>query len=188
MIGEHKMNTEVFVDLLRKTLTDRGHILPTSAHRDSECIILNQGEYLVSLLSHDQSLAYFLDQTGDPGFQGLMFDWRKVKPERRQEVPFFWLTDFDLWVDAVKFTWLVHGTSTVLDFIKNTGFSKWSGYTSKRRARYVDDLVLIAQKKLRQTGTSFREMAEFFADAKSSQELFDEPLGVLRPKGSKGIH
>jgi hypothetical protein len=81
--------------------------------------------------------------------------------------------DFDLWVDVIKFVWLVHGVSGALDFVRGSGLHTWSRHSLAVRLRYVDDLVLLAQKKLRSTGTKFSEMAEFFADAETAKARSD---------------
>jgi hypothetical protein len=162
------MRTEASVDLLRKTLIRHGHVLPT-VHQDSKCIILNQGEYLVSLLSHDGSLLQLLND-----MDYLQYDsyWNTMVHGDAEEGYLFnghYRVDFDLWVDTVKFVWILHGVTAALELIKGPGFDGWSSQSLARRHRYVDDLVLLAQKKLRQSGARYSEMAEFFADAEAAK-------------------
>jgi hypothetical protein len=163
------MRTEASVDLLRKTLTRQGHIFPTKAQRDSECIILNQGEYLVSLMSHDESLLDLLEAACEPNSAITL-----MSSGNREEGLRFTGTigrDLDLWVDTVKFVWLLHGAHAALDLIQTQGLYTWTANSLAQRHRYVDDLVLIAQKKLRESGAKYSDMAEFFADAEAAKAV-----------------
>jgi hypothetical protein len=156
------MDTQSFVDQLRKTLTDRGHILPT-LHQRQDCMLLNQGEYLVSILSHDRTLIPFLSisSDGSDGVNSLAGRYRSVMA-----------SDFDCYVDLVKFVWLNEGVTAVLDLVKFVGFFQWTRMTSSlTRQHLADEAASIAEKTLRLSGTKFREMAEFFADPRSSMSM-----------------
>jgi hypothetical protein len=175
------MRTEATVGLLRKLLTDRGHILPTKSHPDSKCIILNHGEYLVSLMSQDGQLMDLLNDL-DSAF-GL--DWIKDDGDLSVDCNVQFLVgcsgaDFDLWVDTIKFIWFSHGVTEALRFIKATGIRIWSKWTIKQREVYVDSLVLIAQKRLRSVGVKHREMANFFADPGSAKALSEPEAESLQ--------
>jgi hypothetical protein len=165
------MSTEASVDVLRRTLIRHGHILPTSTQRDSKSTFLNQGEFLVSLLSNDESLLDFLDRVHF--LRSCNFRSDTCSLEGSKEEGFIIRgdvgVDFDLWVDTVKFVWLMHGTSESLNLIEETGFTEWTQHPLKQRHRYVDTLVLLAQKRLRCAGMKYSDMAEFFADAESAK-------------------
>lgn len=176
------MRTEASVDLLRTMLADRGHILPTVTHRESACRILNHGEYLVSLMSHDDQLMEFLNSvvTKDGYFCGHLVATRINRVNiadgatsvswMMYEEPFG--RDIDLWVDTVKFVWVTHGVVDALELIKGAGLFTWSNNKSvARRFKYIDGLVLAAQKKLRLSGLKHREMADFFADIHVSKDI-----------------
>jgi hypothetical protein len=176
------MRTEASVDLLRTTLITRGHILPTRTQRDSDCRILNHGEYLVSLLSQDDQLMDFLFGVieGEGRFSGIRVSstLQKVDPFDGSESVSYMIYDIpfgrniDLYVDTVKFVWLAHGFTAAFDFIKAAGLYEWSNNNSEAaRVKYIDGLVLLTQKKLRQYGTKYSDMAEFFADARASKDL-----------------
>jgi hypothetical protein len=156
------MRTVALVDLLRKTLIRHGHIMPTSIQSGSECTTLNQGEYLVSLLSHDESLLNFLsDAVHEDYFLHMVSDGNEKDGLRLAAM---YGVDFSLWADAVKFTWINIGTVATLEFIRGATFQKWSLQALAIRHRFVDDQVLLAQKKLRASGVKYRQFSEFFAD------------------------
>jgi hypothetical protein len=175
------MRTEASVDLLRTALITRGHILPTRAQQDSECRILNHGEYLVSLLSHDDQLMDFLSSIieNEGRFSGIRVSStiKKVDMLTGSESVSYLVYEnpygrnIDLFVDAVKFVWLVHGFTAAMDFILGGGLYAWSNNSESARVKYIDGLVLLAQKKFRQVGVKYSEMAEFFADARASKDL-----------------
>jgi len=176
------MSTEALVDTLRKTLIRHGHIIPTNTQRDSKLVTLNQGEYLVSLLSHDESLLICLNALENCDFthETLKSLRREGSAEQGYLLAGNFGENFDLYVDVVKFVWLLHGTSTALELIKSSGFTEWTQHPLTQRSKYVDSLVLIAQKKLRQAGMKFSDMAEFFADARSVKVLMDRNRKIER--------
>lgn len=163
------MKTEAFVDLLRKTLTVNGHVRAMH-HPDSDCRILNQGEYLVSLLAHDESLQHFLlEHLKNSSFRSYM----RVKGSEEEGYLFAGLLEdeFGNYVDIVRFVWLLHGATAALHFIKEGGFVSWSSKPYSDRDRYLDSLVFIAQKRLRSSGLKYSDFAEFFADPKAVRQL-----------------
>lgn len=170
------MNTEAYVDLLRKTLVRNGFILQNTASQAAGPKILQHGEWLVSLMSHDAQLRDYLiatcnseDFARSMGLEGdidtgyLFSGW--------------WKESVTLWVDAVRFTWLVHGAAFTLNFVKSNGLYLWSFQELRDRQSYVDDLVVIAQKRLRQSGMKYSEMAEFFASPEAVALLQCEVFG-----------
>jgi hypothetical protein len=163
------MRTEALVDVLRKTLIRHRHILPTSTQRDSRCRILNQGEYLVSLLSNDESLLIYLRLACNSVLgRG---EWGYGNEEEGVTFTGSLRDNFDLWVDCVKFVWLLHGASEALNLIRESGFAEWSHIPKSQRHKYVDTLVLLAQKRFRNVGLKFTDYAEFFADGVSAKAL-----------------
>lgn len=159
------MEAQCFVDQLRKLLTDRGHILPTK-HQRSDCRLLNQGEYLVSLLCHDRSLAPLLNER--------VIRFREEGEALLNHLASVAAVDFDTYVDAVKFIWLHEGVSSVLQFIADVGYSQWTHMTSRQsRQAMVDELASLAERKLRSLGVKHRDMAEFFASPQASLRLLD---------------
>jgi hypothetical protein len=174
------MRTEATVGLLRKLLTDRGHILPTKSHQGSKCIILNHGEYLVSLMSQDGQLMDLLNDL-DLAYSGEIQDDGDMSVDCNVRfLVGLGGADFDLWVDTIKFIWFSHGVTEALRFIKATGIRIWSKWTIKQREVYVDSLVLIAQKRLRSVGVKHREMANFFADPGSAKALSEPEAESLQ--------
>jgi hypothetical protein len=148
------------IDLLRTILVNRKHILPKRRSEGQDCILLNHGEFLLSLMSHDDSLSgYLQSQEGisDPGLS--LYNDLEHK-------------DFDLWVDVIKFVWLGNGVTAALDLIKGHGYFAYTFRLKQSvRERYVDELALIVHRKLRESGTKYRELATFFADASSERLL-----------------
>lgn len=145
------MEPTAIVDLLRKTLIRQGHIVPTASQRDSACIILNQGEYLVSILSQDDQTMDFISSIDEAGeYSG--FPCASGSRESGWSLYGTLGKDFDYFVDVLKFVWLIHGASAAVNFSRNVGLHGWSTHSSKARESYVDQLVTIAQQRLRQTG------------------------------------
>jgi hypothetical protein len=163
------MKTEASVDLLRSMLVGRGHILP-SRQTDSKCIILNQGEYLVSLLSHDQHLLEFISYSDESLLWAESFGEDFLRDVARTMVGHY---DFgiDSYVDTIKFSWIVVGVTKTLDFIKEKGYRWWSGLSLRQRDDCLDDMVLMAQRQLRHAGCTYRQMAEFFSEGKAVMKL-----------------
>jgi len=181
------MSNLATVDTLRRTLIRRGHIFPTRDQQDSKCLLLNHGEYLVSLLSHDEELVDFLNASG-----GDFWSYEETHGMKREDGSHAsdLGQDFDLWVDAVKFVWLLHGVSEALEMIKSGG--GLYGWTNKntldQRMKYVDHLVTIAQKRLRLTGVKYSDMAEFFADAVSTKVITARLNRILDVRGNSSVH
>lgn len=168
------MSTEVSIDLLRKTLVRHGHIVPTCDQLDQGPRVLNQGEYLVSIMSHDEqilSLLYGLE-SADIGVGGLYVSGDR---NRGYLIGGILGADFDLWVETVKFVWLTRGVNAAINFVRNVGLYGWSNHSVATRHRYIDDLVLMAQKSLRRGGVKFSDMAELFQDIDLAKAKFENP-------------
>lgn len=157
------METVALIDLLRKTLVRHGHIVPTSSQDDCGPRVLNQGEFLVSILSHDEQTLDFLD---DVAYNSGRSNWLGAQGDCESGYLIGGSVgrDLDLYVEVVKFVWLTRGVTCALDFVKNTGLRKWSKHSETVRTRYVDNLVLMAQRDLRLSGVKYSDMAELFQD------------------------
>lgn len=164
------METKRIVDLLRMTLIARGHVKSTNydSRKEGTCVLTN-GEYLVSLMSHDRSLDHFLLQ-----YEGnLLCDIEPSDHFLRVRA-----TDFDSYVDLVKFIWLEEGVQAAIDYTSHVGFSHWVNCTSRlSREQMVDDAVSRAYSKLRSAGVKHREAAEFFSDRNANASLAGEVGG-----------
>lgn len=168
------MDTEAYVDLLRKTLVINGVIRPNTADQARGPKVLQHGEWLVSLLSNDDHLRDFLTRTiCDPYFgkrmiedgdsdTGYLLNFKDVAVQKLM-----------IYIEFVKFYWLNFGTSATLRFVKRFGLYEWGLQDNVDLEGQVDDLVSAAQDKLRCAGVKYRDMAEFFAD----------PATVLRLQG-----
>jgi hypothetical protein len=169
------MSTTFVVDLLRNTLEYRGHVRLAGARlqHGPTCRILQHGEFLVSLLGHDSQLCSFLNDASDGSY--LPFERVTRNGHNGHYVRFSVSVgnDFDQWVDVVKFNWLMHGVTETLNFVKNQGFIGWCKLSVTSRERFLDGMVLAAQKRLRELGIKYREFAEFFADVQGAKALMD---------------
>jgi hypothetical protein len=167
------MRTEATVDLLRKTLICHGHTLPHSfSLKDGAIFRFNHGEYLVSLLSHDESLLDDLHSMAMGTFDNKYPIVYRAGPKGEG---FLLLgdygDDFNNYVDVVKFMWLTTGVQNTLWFIQNLGLRGWSHVPRSHRDLKLENLVLTAQKDLRRQGVQFSEMAEFFSDGVAAKAI-----------------
>lgn len=179
------------VDLLRKTLVVNGLILPVTPDQLKGPKTFQHGEWLVSLLSTDDQLNDFLTRTcADPAFRrrmrGFLHGGRRVgyrfTPEGNRfsslwsskgKCSDFCGRSFLIYVETIKFMWLLHGTVHTLSFIKRFGLYEWSLRDAVDRDAYLDDLITISERKLRNIGVKYSEMAEFFADSEAVASLHD---------------
>lgn len=157
------MEPTAIVDLLRKTLLRHGHIVPTKSQLEQKCLLLNQGEYLVSILSQDEEVMDFIRQAGEGNLIPLSHD----DDVQNRGLPLKGVVsrDFNLYVDVVKFVWLLHGATAAIQYCRNVGLYRWSRRPIEARHKHVDGLVLIGQRRLRKAGVKHSDYAQFFQDA-----------------------
>jgi hypothetical protein len=142
-------------------------------------------EYLVSFLSHDEYLCDILQAAlyrrsaeiesfgcVAERFIDVVDGW----DAKSEPIVYFHFSEqfqptFTSYVDVIKFRWLLHGFADTLEYIKRKGFYAWSQKETKQLEKYVDELVLIAQKRLRRTETKFSDMAEFFRDRDATKVI-----------------
>lgn len=159
------MMTEANVAALRNLLVDYGRIERWSkAQTDMPGRYIDTGEWLVSLLSHDQTLleaAVYRESLIEAESAHLCDRGESVDEydsDHRQLIC--------IYIDTVKFLWLNLGVSTTLEFIKSGGLRHRlsSGLVSGEAAeKYLDSLVVIVMRKLRAAGVKHRDYARFFA-------------------------
>jgi hypothetical protein len=116
-------------------------------------------------MSHDRSLGSFLrDYYSVAESEGAVGHSLRVKA-----------TDFDVYVDVVKFVWLNEGVTSALQFVRDVGFASWCHTTSRlTREALADELASKGERTLRSSGVKFREMAEFFASPQAVLRLESE--------------
>lgn len=159
------METNVRIDLLRMALLHRGHINPRSLDDAGEDLYDVYGrtckeEYLIGLLSHDESLERFLVSYQDT-LKGVV-----------NTIASFEAIDFDAYVECVRLVWLESGVSAVLDFIRNVGFVTYCHIDSRHRREAINDnMVSIVYGKLKSSGLKHRDLAEFFSDRVANAQL-----------------
>lgn len=159
------MDTQAYVDLLRKTLVINGAIRPNTPEQAKGPKVLQHGEWLVSLLSNDDHVRDFLTRTlRDPYFGKRMVEGGDSDTGYLLNFKDTAVQKLMLYIEFVKFYWLNYGTTATLGFVKLFGMYEWGLRDNGDLESQVDDLVSSAQDKLRYAGVKYRDMAEFFAD------------------------
>lgn len=155
------MLTEAHVAALRGMLFDYGLIKTHTERLSDRGILLSEGEWLVSLLSHSQSLCQrALDR------ENLFKVPEDLRILRRgwtvEEFDETLKEDIVEFVDTIRFLWLNYGLKNCLDFIDQFSFSRWLLWKKADRGQHLDSLVTIGDKKMRRSGLKYREYATFF--------------------------
>jgi hypothetical protein len=156
------MITEAHVAALRGMLVDFDLVKNRPERRWETCFILSEAEWLVSLLSHSQSLCLVAERRENlfkvpEALRELRREWTIEEYDEviREDVVNF--------VDIIRFMWLNHGVKFTLDFVKGVDFSVWCQMALDARANYLNGLVVIAERKLSIAGVKHRDRANFFS-------------------------
>lgn len=178
------MRTKESVAVLRMTLAASGFIKTELFHKPLGCVVkaLLEGEWLVSLLSHDAALMDILQSEIERCEEVLRGRKNRSKNQAGSlfvqaidlvkgifSEPFFnftegyWASTFTDYVNCVRFIYIMHGTTETLNFVKNVGFAKWCSMPISQCEKFLDGLVLSAEKTLRKSGLKYRDFASFLA-------------------------
>lgn len=171
------MVTEAHVAALRNMLNDYGLLSPrplsdlyvdgksirsVNRRQESKCYLLQKGEWLISLLSHDRPLMDHAMLRRD--IERIPDDLRVLRNE--------WTVDefddlsrgrVDVYVNLVKFHYMIYGVTETLKFISGFSFDMVRMGDLDSHNLALDRMVTMAERRLRMAGVKHRTMSAFFA-------------------------
>lgn len=177
------METEAFVDLLRNTLVRHGHIVPAKHQSKAESFLgsykelpklLQQGEYLVSVMSRDTTLfILFALLEGFDHCDRVNAGVHEYSTDEGISFAGEMGESFDQYVNLIKMVYLASGAQAAGILTSNYGFANFRDLSLSSREHWVDLMVSKVYTDLRASGATHRELSEFFQDNELAKACYD---------------